>query len=742
MKKLVFILLCSLHIFHISGQDQEISGSSDTTELNISRQKKSTPKVQDTLGDITTANNQQQIDSTQNYAESEFGKGNYREALDAFCQILKAQEQKSDSAAISSAYYNIGNVYDNMQLYNQALPNFIKSLEIKKTLNDKPGMSKTLYRIGDVYYKKQDIEKALDYYTRSLELDKELKNDKEITATLNNIGVVFYENRDYENAEQYYENALKLAEDKNMEKEIAFTLNNLGNVNFDLTKYNEAINYYEKSLDIKNKLNLKKGVAITLHNIGNAYKELDNFEKAIECYNKSNTLSAELELEEVTSKNYYALADIYNKMNNCTKSLDNFKLYASSKYLVPFSLLQRQLSELHDKFESGSYKKEQEITYLKEEVVKHKTIAIQKELEVSLKNSEISEKEAKVKQLETQKIAFITGLILFFLLLTVVLIAFIQKRKANRLLARQKQQIEIQNSKLQRANEEITAQKDEITTQRDEIATQRDLVTKQKEHIEEQKKEITDSINYAKRIQQAVLPDLTNLSGLEWFVLFRPKDIVSGDFYWATRINEWLIVTVADCTGHGVPGAFMSMLGVSFLNEIVRKKEIIKASQVLENLRESIIDALQQKGKEGEQQDGMDIAFCAINTTSRVLQYAGAKNPLYIVETRHASSLQYQLTEIKADKIPVGIYINMEPFTHNEILLNQGDIIYLASDGYIDQFGGENRKKLLNKRFKEILIQISNEPMNIQKEILEQTFENWKGENAQIDDVTVLGLKI
>jgi serine phosphatase RsbU (regulator of sigma subunit) len=340
---------------------------------------------------------------------------------------------------------------------------------------------------------------------------------------------------------------------------------------------------------------------------------------------------------------------------------------------------------------------------------------------------------------------------------------FVQKKKANHLLAQQ--------------NIEIRTQKEEISTQRDEIRAQRDTVTLQKDHIEEIHKKITDSINYAKRIQEAVLPMSDTARSIlgEHFILFKPKDIVSGDFYWATQINEWLIVTVADCTGHGVPGAFMSMLGISFLNEIVRKKEITKSNQVLNELRKEVINALQQRGVQSEQKDGMDIVLIAINKTTMQCQFSGANNPLYVVkkfenlkmcqfENEQSSSNQpinpstyqpnnpstnqstnqstYQLYELKGDKMPVAIHPVMNDFTYNEFQLEQGDILYLFSDGYADQFGGEQGKKFLYKRFKELIITNAGKPMNEQKQALDNSIIQWIGNGEQTDDITVVGIKI
>ncbi|MBI5542079.1 MAG: SpoIIE family protein phosphatase, partial [Bacteroidia bacterium] len=252
----------------------------------------------------------------------------------------------------------------------------------------------------------------------------------------------------------------------------------------------------------------------------------------------------------------------------------------------------------------------------------------------------------------------------------------------------------------------------------------------------------------------------------EHFVLFKPKNIVSGDFYWTTKINNLLFVAVADCTGHGVPGAFMSMLGISFLNEIVQKQEINKASQILNQLRLEIINALQQKGVSGEQKDGMDISLLVLNTETNEAQWAGANNPLYIISSvilngseEHFScevksnfskiyssatplNDNYRLIELKGDKMPIAIYPVMNDFTNHEFKLNKGDSVYLFTDGYADQFGGPKGRKFMYKQFKELLVHNSAISMQEQKVILENAFEKWTNGFEQIDDVTLVGIKM
>jgi serine phosphatase RsbU (regulator of sigma subunit) len=272
---------------------------------------------------------------------------------------------------------------------------------------------------------------------------------------------------------------------------------------------------------------------------------------------------------------------------------------------------------------------------------------------------------------------------------------------------------------------------------------------RQKEYIEKIHLEITDSINYAKRIQSAILPDSNLLSGhfADHFILFKPRNVVSGDFYWFTKVENHIIVTVADCTGHGVPGAFMSMLGMSYLREIVQKEYMTEPSRILYKLRKEIVNTLNQKGIQSEQKDGMDISLISINFSdcdtesdkSFEMQWAGANNPCWIIKNG-------EFFELKPDKMPIGIHDKMEKFTAQKVTLHSGDLIYLAGDGYKDQFGGPKSKKFMSKRLKELLINSSGGTMDNQKAILEKAIDEWQNgyeiKHEQTDDITILGIRI
>ena len=429
-------------------------------------------------------------------------------------------------------------------------------------------------------------------------------------------------------------------------------------------------------------------------------------------------------------KNCYSiLAENFEKLGKPKKSFEYFGIAASlSKHLQ-----EKQIKEFESRTkqaETEKVAKEKELQYaaesLEEEKEKSKQIALQVELlnkEKELQDLVLKEIDAQNRALEAKDkmrkmINYSLGFgmsisIIFFLL---VFYQFKEKKKANKLL--EKQNIQIQQ-------------------QKDEIEQQRDIANKQKQKI-------TSSINYAKHIQAAVLPPESFVKKIlpEHFILFKPKDIVSGDFYWITEKEGVIILAVADCTGHGVPGGFMSMLGIAFLNEIVNKIGINKhirslhASEILNQLRDQVIQSLHQTSEFDVVKDGMDIALAIIDLENRHLQYSGAHNPLYIIRDN-------ELILLNPDKMPIGMYKNLNlSFTNHEFDLEYGDQLYLFSDGYYDQLDQENKRKFLVKNFKNLLLEIHQKPMAEQEVILDSRIKEWRGEKEQLDDILIFGLKI
>jgi len=289
-------------------------------------------------------------------------------------------------------------------------------------------------------------------------------------------------------------------------------------------------------------------------------------------------------------------------------------------------------------------------------------------------------------------------------------------------------------TELEKKVEERTS---ELKNANEELLDKNRIVEQQKELLEIRNKEIKDSIEYAKRIQTASFPSRKILEKItdDCFIFYQPRDIVSGDFYWFGEVDDKIIVIAADCTGHGVPGAFMSMYGIAFLNEIVNKEKIYKPNDILNLLREKIASSLNRGDDEFETMDGMDMSAITFDKKNKKVLFAGANNPLYLIRNK-------ELEIITADKMPVAYYQKMDPFVLREFTSTKNDCLYIFTDGIIDQFGGESGKKFLSKRLREILLAISGLDMENQCKEIESAFKEWKGEYFQVDDVLMIGMRV
>lgn len=605
-------------------------------------------------------------------------KGLYDSAAIFYFNSLKIDEKLNDYGRIAKTYNNLGNLHFSQKSYDNALNYYQKSLELKEKIKDTSGISFSYLNIGAVWFSRNNYKEALHYYNKSLELKKMLKDYNGIILLYNNIGVVFRKQNKLHEALHYYNLSLELAKDLNDKYNMAMIYENI------------AVTYYSYAIQEKDLIKAKK-----------------YFEKAIENSNISLKLSKEIKALNYISSSASTLFRSYFALGKQKEGMEYFNLFKETNDSLLSKAKIKAIAEAEKKFESEK-----------------------KQLLIDNLTKERELQDSELKRQKTIIYSVVIGMIMAIVFAFLMVQRFRITRRQKKIIEKQKEIVDEKNLLLNKQNEEIK--------------TQHEIVVKQKEHIEEIHKKLTDSINYAKKIQDAILPDKDTMNRFlgEHFILYQPKDIVSGDFYWVTKINEWLIVTVADCTGHGVPGAFMSMLGVSFLNEIVRKKEVNKASQVLNEMRKEVILALQQHCIETEQKDGMDISLFVINTNTYECQWAGANNPLIILKTTNCSEKSWELLEIKSDKMPIGIYPVMKEFTNYEFSLNKGDIIYLFTDGFYDQFGFVNGKKFLYKRFKELILNTATYPIKEQKQYLLQALKDWKGHAEQTDDITVLGLQI
>lgn len=619
-------------------------------------------------------------------------QGNYELALKYYQKAVRYFEKMNDRQRLPSLYNNLGIVHWKLESYNQAISYFNKSMKIYEENGNRKGISLCYNNLGLVYDDKGEDKYALVYYKRALQIFKEFNYKRGLSACYTNIGTVYNKSERYDSARYFFNKALKIDKERGDKVGISMLYNDLASLN---------LNLYKKTKPGKGHQMLQKALnfALKAMNIGEEIESLPQIKDA------SGNLS-----------------DIYEALGNYRQSLRYANLYIETNDSLFSKEKTEAIQEMEAKYQLE--KKEQQIKIQETELAKQK--------------ENIARQEAENAKRVAQRNIFIVAFILVFILAGVILHNNRQKKKANRILQQQKDQIRTKNIELNQRNEEILAQRDEIEAQ--------------KLNTEKVHQKVADSIQYAEHIQKAVLPAKEFLDELlpEHFVFFRPLSIVSGDFYWAAKTESHTVFAIADCTGHGVPGAFMSMLGISFLNEIVRKPGIMKANQVLNILRNYIIRALHQRGVLGEQKDGLDIGFCLFDQESYTLQFAGANRPLYIVkeplhqfeEDNKGSNKNIELIEVKGDKMPIAIYEDMHEFTNHEIQLGRGDNVYLLSDGYTDQFGGPKGHKFKNPRFREMLLHIASMPMKDQYKIVQETFDTWKGATEQIDDVVAMGLRV
>ncbi len=325
-----------------------------------------------------------------------------------------------------------------------------------------------------------------------------------------------------------------------------------------------------------------------------------------------------------------------------------------------------------------------------------------------------------------QHLLIISAFVILIIIFMIIVIRLNKQKKKTNLL-------------LERRNHEVSLQKEEIQSQRDEITAQRDLLSDQKSHIEFIHKELTDSIHYARRIQTAIMPPSYYIQKIvkDHFILYKPKDVISGDFYFFDKVDNKLIFGAIDCTGHGVPGAMMSVIGYNWIVQAVREKIIITPDKILSFLDAGVNNTLRQTASESGVKDSMDLAICTIDFATSEVQYAGAYNSMYYTQND-------QIIEVKADKKPIGVNEDgvTDTFTNNVVQLSPGDMVYLFSDGYPDQFGGPKGKKFKYKPLTEVLLKIHKEPLHLQREILDKTLVDWQGDLEQVDDILVIGVRI
>jgi tetratricopeptide (TPR) repeat protein len=608
-------------------------------------------------------------------------QGNYAKAIESYTQSLKIKEEIGNKKGIAHSLNNIGVIYKEQGDYARAIESYTQSLKIEEEVGDKKGIAISLNNIGGIYTNQGDYAKAIDYCTQSLKIEEEIGNKQGIATSLNNIGDIYSHQGDNVKAIDYYSRSLKTEEEIGNKRGIANTLNNFGSIYKEQGDYTKAIDYHNQSLKIKKELGDKKGISGSLNDIGNIYKEQGDYTKSFEYSQQSLSIALEIGAALETKQAASSLWKVNKKLGRYKESLEMYELFISTRDSLESEANQKAVIRQEYKYAYEKQAAADSITNAEADKVKDALLTAEKA-------------ENKQHQLEAtaqkQKAYFLYG----GLGLAILFGGFIFNRFR--------------------------------------------VTSKQKEIIEEAHKEITDSIDYAERIQRSFLAtkEILDTNLKDYFVFFKPKNVVSGDFYWADLLSNGTFAVVnADSTGHGVPGAIMSILNISSIEGAV-KEGATAPHEIFNKTRQSIIKRLKKDGSPEGGKDGMDASIVCFDFENKKLTYTAAQNPIWVIRDN-------EVIQIKAEKMPVGKHeFDHVPFEGGEFDLQKGDQIYTLTDGFQDQFGGPNGKKFMIKRMREYVLSISHLPMAEQHQKLNEAFSDWKGDLEQVDDVCVIGVKI
>jgi serine phosphatase RsbU (regulator of sigma subunit)/tetratricopeptide (TPR) repeat protein len=599
-------------------------------------------------------------------------KGDYKQALEFMKQGLEIQKGIGDKRGIGIANNNIANIYQTQGNYTEAMTAHLTSLKMSEELGNKNGIGSSYNNIGTLLFSQQKIEESLRYYLKAVEIWEETLNYTGLSQAYGNIGNIYRGQKKFKEALVYMLKAFKIDEQRGDKKNIAISYNNLASVYADENKPDIALTYQLKSYAIAKEIGDKRALSQVCGTVANSYEAKKDYANAIHYNLKMLALSMELDFKEASELAYANLASVYKKQNQYEKALKYTELYNTIKDSLLNKENFKQVAELNTRYETE--KKEKEILLL-------------------TKDQQLNAKIIRQQQLV--RWGLMGGLGLLGISIFSIYRRYRFKQKANLILQNQKQEIQQKNVL------------------------------------------ITDSIDYAKTIQEAVLPTAQKIKKLfpESFVFYKPKAIVSGDFYWLSNVRDHLTCAVADCTGHGVPGAFMSLLGYNMLEDVVKAVPDATPGPMLDALNLQVITRLSGDDKEEAIKHGMDISLISMDKTTNRLEFAGAHNSLYIIRAG-------ELMELKADRMGIGA--NKQPgkfFSNQEMELQKGDMIYLFTDGFPDQIGGPNRKKFFYPPFKELLKTISILKPELQRTKLEEAHVQWLGKMDQTDDILILGIR-
>lgn len=617
------------------------------------------------------------------YRRGDFPKSIHKteEALAIATANKNAEEQAEAINLIGMNKGRLGNFRQALEYYQQALPVFEKSGNAKML-----GMVYT--NIAGVYFDQVDYAMAIDYFKKALELAKKRNNKKLVGSTLNNIAAALQNLQKYEEAKDYYLQAVQLNKESHNMGNLAYNYMNLAAIELEEKNLQGALQYNKMAGEIFRREGDKYSIVQILSQEADLDLAMGKKQQAIATLEKAIQIADSTGSPLLAERTLRALAGAYSASGDFRKATLTYERYIETKDSI-----------INNEVRNAVTKNQMQYEFDKQLLAD----SLQAAAKENFYKQEIATRE---KEAGMQRMLFFISIGAFALMLGLAVVIYRSNRaskKAGRIIARQKEEVE-----------------------------------QQKLFLEIKNKEILDSITYAKSIQEAILPNEKMMRDIlkEYFILFRPRDIVSGDFYWAIEKNNKTFIAVADCTGHGVPGAFMSMLGVSLLNEIVMERGVEDPASIMEILRARVIQALKQEESGNRNKDGMDISLCRIDRSSNTITFCSA-----VLKVLFWS--QGELKIIKGDKQPIGLHGgNTLRYTNHSFDYRRGDVVYMMSDGFADQFGGSGGKKFKFRPLYELLRNHCSLAITEQKTKIASAFEAWKSGHEQVDDVCVIGVQL
>jgi len=637
-------------------------------------------------------------------------RSDYSKSKECLLQSLEIANNLQDSFLIAVSHSNLGNLYNQIELKEKAI------FHLKEASNfinpsKKPNEAGKLYgRLGNFYLNNEYNTEAEASYQKAITYFKAANNLKGIIISTQNLGIIEKRRKNYDKAINYYNQALSSYESINYQIGVGQCLANIGNIYTEKGEYEKGLVNLNDALKLFKKNNQKIDEILCYAEIAQLYNEQKNYLKALETINKAKILLDSIPENDNTK------IQVFFHLHTINRNIGDIS--SAYKYLLDYQSLSDTLSLRSSEFKLETLKIQYEVE--------------QKDRDLELLTVENELKDAKLRRKSLFQIFYLITITLSAFAITSLIFLFRVKKKANTVLV-------LKNSEILQQKEEIEAQREEIEAQRDDLEIQRSIAIQQRDEIIRQKKSITDSIAYAKHIQTAMLPNEKEIVDVipESFVFFKPLDVVSGDFYWVNNLKDQSVIAAADCTGHGVPGAFMSVMGINFLNAIVIEQGIIDPGEILTRLNHLVITALSHADTHLQDKDGMDISLCCIDWAKLTLYYSCARNRIII--SRNGEIQQLEASKYSIGKSP---FIEKIEFKTSKVSIQKGDMIYLMTDGYVDQFGGPERIKFLTSRFKKLIPEIAHLDVINQQKILDKTITDWQGTYPQIDDMLIVGVRI